>query len=67
MTQMTKKIIFFALLTYLCLAQNVMLRDMVSADMMEKMDMDMTIERIETMAIKNTDNFDMTDIEMMPR
>jgi hypothetical protein len=64
---MTKKIILFALLTYLCLAQNAMLRDMVSADMMKKMEMDMTMENMEPMAIKNTDNFDMTDIEMMPR
>jgi hypothetical protein len=65
---MTKKIIFLALLTFLCLAQNAMLRDnMVSVDMMKKMEMDMTMENMEPMAIKNTDNIDMTDIEMMPK
>ncbi len=62
---MTKKIIFLALLTLLCLAQNAMLRDMVSADMMKIIEKDMSIENMETKAIKSTDKIDTTDIEMI--
>jgi hypothetical protein len=63
---MTKKIIFLALLTFLCLAQNAMLRDMVSDDMMKIMEMDMSMENMEAMATKSTGKIDTTDIEMIP-
>ena len=47
-----------------------MLRDMISADMMKIMEMDMSMENMENMevmATKSTDKIDTTDIEMMPK